>query len=171
MCEKTFLRNCLLSLVTWLSAALSCLQLLFINLHTFPWPGLRTKNGAATKKRKTTLTASLGWIIRSIGPWKPHLSAGAPAEAPSVSNIPFCRSVSFRGSSSLRRGILQESRVVFTPLSIPSRGLSYTDILVQLCSCHEVKVEQSGRLDRQLSHWRYTANLPLPLAAYCRWPH
>lgn len=55
MCEKTFLRNCLLSLVTWLSAALSCLQLLFINLHTFPWPGLRTKKWRGYKEKKNNV--------------------------------------------------------------------------------------------------------------------
>lgn len=107
----------------------------------------------------------LAWLNSSLSKTlKPHLSAGAPAGAPSVSNIPSCRSVSFRGSSALRLEILQESWICSrSPQHNSPRVFSYADILVELCLSHEVKVERKGRYDGQLSHWAALRTFPSPI--------
>lgn len=64
---------------------------------------LRSKNITGLKICSRQLIISCrSQLVSSTRPLKPHLSAGAPAGAPSVSHISSRRAVSFRGSSALR---------------------------------------------------------------------
>lgn len=179
MCERAFLR--LLCLVTWLSAALSCLQLLLINLHTFPLSRLNAyKKRKKNKKRKEKL--DVNDLLRKMLTW----TNNSLHKTLKASPVGRCAR---RSAVNIKYPILSLCilpRKLRSPPRNPSGSRSCSDSpqqtipgLLLLLNRHlsgtSFKPWGESRAERPPRQTTFPlscpANLPLPHPACCRWHH